>query len=141
MPGFLVTGIASPKEKSTTDAEGAFLLMFFILTTTNSQHTGKKNKNKRTSVSTSLQIYLKEKKNMFILAKKNAGLPVIRDSSTIECPSITRPSTGNLPPGTTLTMSPRWTSSTSTCSSLEFLNKRLLTNLTQAKTVVTIRKA
>lgn len=55
---------------------------------------------------------------MFLLVKIKC-LPVIRDSSTIECPSITRPSTGNLPPGITLTMSPRWTSSTSTCSSLE----------------------
>lgn len=36
----------------------------------------------------------------------------------MELPAITFPSTGNFPPGATLTMSPRWTSSTTTCSSL-----------------------
>lgn len=45
-------------------------------------------------------------------------LPVMRDSSAMELPSITFPSTGNFPPGTTFTMSPLWTSSTDTCSSL-----------------------
>lgn len=72
----------------------------------------------RTSALTSrLQICLKE--NILTLGKSKCW-PVMRDSSTMECPSMTRPSTGNLPPGTTLTMSPRWTSSTSTCSSLEW---------------------
>lgn len=43
----------------------------------------------------------------------------MRDSSAIELPSMTFPSTGNFPPGTTFTMSPRWTSSTAICSSLQ----------------------
>lgn len=44
--------------------------------------------------------------------------PVIKDSSAMELPSITLPSTGNFPPGETFTTSPCWTSSTTTCSSL-----------------------
>lgn len=43
----------------------------------------------------------------------------MRDSSAIELPSMTFPSTGNFPPGTTFTISPLWTSSTATCSSLQ----------------------
>lgn len=43
----------------------------------------------------------------------------MRDSSAMEWPSMTLPSTGNFPPGTTLTTSPLCTRSTSSCSSLQ----------------------
>lgn len=64
----------------------------------------------------------------FLLTTMNRGVststqtddqPVMRDSSAMECPSMTLPSTGNFPPGTTLTTSPLCTSSTSICSSLD----------------------
>ena len=51
--------------------------------------------------------------------KGTKSTPVMRDSSAMVLPSRTFPSTGNLPPGTTLMMSPRCTSSMGTCSSLQ----------------------
>lgn len=45
-------------------------------------------------------------------------LPVMSDSSAVELPTRTFPSTGNFPPGATRTTSPFWTSWTITCSSL-----------------------
>ena len=50
--------------------------------------------------------------------KTGIDSPVINDSSIIDTPSMTRPSTGILPPGTTLRWSSLWTSSTDICFSL-----------------------
>ena len=52
--------------------------------------------------------------------------PVMRDSSTLEQPLMTVASTGIFSPGTTLMVSPRWTSSTDISSSLQEGNKHSL---------------